>query len=605
MDIENPHRLALQIVRRGQEQARGATSRNQQYATPEEPGGHGTCKADESRRIGKGMHDPKLLVARHGHCQRLWRQRFHAGFSGLGAIFVTMGRQMRTWSLYGRGKGSSRTAEPNDAGAANMMTTHPFDDDKLREECGIFGVHGADGASAIVALGLHALQHRGQEAAGITSWDGHEFHTHRAMGHVAGNFDRDDIIRSLAGDVACGHVRYSTTGETALRNVQPLYAELSSGGFAVAHNGNISNAMTLRRELVRRGSIFQSTSDTEVIIHLVATSNYRTLLDRFIDALKRVEGAYSLICMTPEGMIACRDPLGIRPLVMGRLGDAIIFASETVAFDVVGADFIRSVDPGEVIVVTQGSEIRSHRPFGDHHPRPCIFEHVYFSRPDSIVDGNSIYSVRKAIGAQLAIESPVEADLVIPVPDSGVPAAIGYAQESGIPFELGIIRSHYVGRTFIQPGDKVRHLGVKLKHNANRALIDGKSIVLIDDSIVRGTTSLKIVQMMREAGAREVHMRIASPPTRHSCFYGVDTPERAKLLAHKLDVEGMRNFIHADSLAFVSITGLYKALGEQQRADIRPQYCDACFTGDYPTRLTDLDEQDQGSQLALLAERVV
>jgi amidophosphoribosyltransferase len=486
-----------------------------------------------------------------------------------------------------------------------MMTTHPFDDDKLREECGIFGVHGADGASAIVALGLHALQHRGQEAAGITSWDGSEFHTHRAMGHVAGNFDRDDIIRSLAGDVACGHVRYSTTGETALRNVQPLYAELSSGGFAVAHNGNISNAMTLRRELVRRGSIFQSTSDTEVIIHLVATSNYRTLLDRFIDALKRVEGAYSLICMTPEGMIACRDPLGIRPLVMGRLGDAIIFASETVAFDVVGADFIRSVDPGEVIVVTQGSEMRSHRPFGEHHPRPCIFEHVYFSRPDSIVDGNSIYSVRKAIGAQLAIESPVEADLVIPVPDSGVPAAIGYAQESGIPFELGIIRSHYVGRTFIQPGDKVRHLGVKLKHNANRALIDGKSIVLIDDSIVRGTTSLKIVQMMREAGAREVHMRIASPPTRHSCFYGVDTPERAKLLAHKLDVEGMRDFIHADSLAFVSITGLYKALGEQQRADIRPQYCDACFTGDYPTRLTDLDEQDQGSQLALLAERVV
>jgi amidophosphoribosyltransferase len=490
-------------------------------------------------------------------------------------------------------------------GFANMLTTNPFDDDKLREECGIFGVYGAEGASAIVALGLHALQHRGQEAAGITSWDGAEFHTHRAMGHVAGNFDKDEVIRSLPGEVACGHVRYSTTGETALRNVQPLYAELSSGGFAIAHNGNISNAMTLRRELVRRGSIFQSTSDTEVIIHLVATSNYRTLLDRFIDALKRVEGAYSLICMTPEGMIACRDPLGIRPLVMGRLGDAIIFASETVAFDVVGAEYIRSVEPGELVVITQGGEVRSHRPFGDHHPRPCIFEHVYFSRPDSIVDGSSIYSVRKAIGAQLAIENPVDADLVIPVPDSGVPAAIGYAQQSGIPFELGIIRSHYVGRTFIQPGDKVRHLGVKLKHNANRALIAGKSIVLIDDSIVRGTTSLKIVQMMREAGAREVHMRIASPPTRHSCFYGVDTPERAKLLAHRLDIEGMRDFIHADSLAFVSIGGLYKAVGEQQRADIRPQYCDACFTGDYPTRLTDLDEQDRGSQLALLAERVV
>lgn len=486
-----------------------------------------------------------------------------------------------------------------------MLTTHPFDDDKLREECGIFGISGGESASAMVALGLHALQHRGQEAAGITSWDGHDFHTHRAMGHVAGNFDRDDIIRALPGGVACGHVRYSTTGETSLRNVQPLYAELSSGGFAIAHNGNISNAMKLRRELVRRGSIFQSTSDTEVIIHLVATSNYRTLLDRFIDALKQVEGAYSLICMTPEGMIACRDPLGIRPLVMGKHGDAVIFASETVAFDVVGAEYVRSIDPGELVIVTTSGEVRSHRPFGDVAPRPCIFEHVYFSRPDSIVDGNSVYSVRKAIGAQLAIENPVDADYVIPVPDSGVPAAIGYAQESGIPFELGIIRSHYIGRTFIQPGDKVRHLGVKLKHNANRALIAGKRIVLIDDSIVRGTTSLKIVQMMREAGATEVHMRIASPPTRHSCFYGVDTPERAKLLAAKHNVGGMRDFIHADSLSFVSIDGLYKALGEVKRADIRPQYCDACFTGDYPTSLTDQDEAEVRDQLELLSERVV
>jgi amidophosphoribosyltransferase len=487
-----------------------------------------------------------------------------------------------------------------------MLTTHPFDDDKLREECGVFGVYGADTASAMVALGLHALQHRGQEAAGITSWDGEEFHTHRAMGHVAGNFDKDDIIRQLAGHVACGHVRYSTTGETALRNVQPLYAELSSGGFAVAHNGNISNAMNLRKRLVRDGAIFQSTSDTEVIIHLVAKSRYRTLLDRFIDALKQVEGAYSLICLTPEGMIACRDPLGIRPLVMGRLGDAIIFASETVAFDVVGAEYIRQVEPGELIVVTHGCEIRSHRPFGDAaQARPCIFEHVYFARPDSIVDGNSVYSVRKGIGAQLAIESPVDADLVIPVPDSGVPAAIGYAQESGIPFELGIIRSHYIGRTFIQPGDKVRHLGVKLKHNANRALIDGKRIVLIDDSIVRGTTSLKIVQMMREAGAKEVHMRIASPPTRHSCFYGVDTPERAKLLAHKMDVSQMCSFIHADSLAFVSIDGLYRAIGESRREGNQPQYCDACFTGDYPTTLTDFDDQAEVNQLELLHERVV
>jgi len=485
-----------------------------------------------------------------------------------------------------------------------MMTTHPFDDDKLREECGIFGVCEADAASAVVALGLHALQHRGQEAAGITSFDGREFHTHRAMGHVAGNFDRDDIIRSLGGRTACGHVRYSTTGETALRNVQPLYAELASGGFAVAHNGNISNAGALRRELVRRGSIFQSTSDTEVIIHLVATSTYRTLLDKFVDALKQLEGAYSLVCLTSEGMIACRDPLGVRPLVMGTLGDSTIFASETVALDVVGAEYVRAVEPGEIVIVTNG-ETRSVKPFTPMHPRPCIFEHVYFSRPDSIVDGKSIYDVRKAIGAQLAIENPVDADLVIPVPDSGTPAAIGYAQQSGIPFELGIIRSHYVGRTFIQPGDQVRHLGVKLKHNANRALIAGKRIILIDDSIVRGTTSLKIVQMMRDAGAAEIHLRIASPPTRHSCYYGVDTPERTKLLAHRLDVGGMQDFIHADSLAFVSIGGLYKALGEAQRADIRPQYCDACFTGDYPTRLTDQDELTDVDQFEMLAERMV
>ncbi|MCJ8155863.1 amidophosphoribosyltransferase [Sphingomonas sp. LaA6.9] len=484
-----------------------------------------------------------------------------------------------------------------------MLTTNPFDDDKLREECGIFGITGADTASALVALGLHALQHRGQEAAGITSFDGDHFHTHRAMGHVAGNFDRDDVIRGLPGMVACGHVRYSTTGETALRNVQPLFADLASGGFAIAHNGNISNAMKLRRDLVRRGSIFQSTSDTETIIHLVATSAYRTLLDKFIDALKQVEGAYALICMTPEGMIACRDPLGIRPLVMGKLDDAIIFASETVALDVVGAEFIRSIEPGEIVIVREG-QTQSIHPFDNVAKRPCIFEHVYFSRPDSIVDGSSVYSVRKAIGAQLAIEAPVEVDLVIPVPDSGVPAAIGYAQESGIPFELGIIRSHYVGRTFIQPGDKVRHLGVKLKHNANRALITGKRVVLIDDSIVRGTTSLKIVQMMREAGAAEVHMRIASPPTRHSCFYGVDTPERAKLLAARMQVEEMREFIHADSLAFISIDGLYKALGEDHRQDFRPQYCDACFTGDYPTTLTDHDDLAVEDQFQLLAERV-
>ncbi|MDP8993864.1 MAG: amidophosphoribosyltransferase [Pseudomonadota bacterium] len=483
-----------------------------------------------------------------------------------------------------------------------MLTTNPFEDDKLREECGVFGIWGADTASAVTALGLHALQHRGQEAAGITSWDGRTFHSHRAMGHVAGNFDKDEVIRSLAGRAAIGHVRYSTTGETALRNVQPLFAELSSGGFAVAHNGNISNALRLRRELNRRGSIFQSTSDTEVIIHLVATSTYRTLIDRFIDALKQVEGAYSLVCLTAEGMIACRDPLGIRPLVMGKLGDAYIFASETVALDVIGATYLRSVEPGELVIVSEQG-VRSHRPFAAGRPRPCIFEHIYFSRPDSILDGASVYNVRKAIGAELAREAPVEADLVVPVPDSGVPAAIGYAQESGIPFELGIIRSHYVGRTFIQPSDQVRHLGVKLKHNANSALIQGKKLVLIDDSIVRGTTSLKIVQMLREAGAREVHMRIASPPTRHSCFYGVDTPERKKLLAAQMSVAEMNGYIKADSLAFISIDGLYRALGEDMREEAQPQYCDACFTGDYPTRLTDQEDMEPVDQLALLAER--
>ncbi len=484
------------------------------------------------------------------------------------------------------------------------LTTNPFDDDKLHEECGVIGVYGSEGAAALTALGLHALQHRGQEAAGITTFDGKDFHTHRAMGHVAGNFDSEEVIRRLVGDIAIGHNRYSTTGETALRNVQPLYAELASGGFAVAHNGNISNSVKLRRELIRRGSIFQSTSDTEVIIHLVATSTYRTLLDKFIDALKQVEGAYSLVCLTGEGMIACRDPLGVRPLVLGRLGDAYIFASETVALDVVGATFLRSVEPGEMVVVSPRG-LRSLRPFGVLRPRPCIFEHVYFSRPDSVVDGSSVYQVRKKIGAQLAIESPVEADMVVPVPDSGTPAAIGYAQESGLPFELGIIRSHYVGRTFIQPGDQIRNLGVKLKHNANRAMIDGKRIVLIDDSIVRGTTSLKIVQMLRDAGAAEVHMRIASPPTRHSCFYGVDTPERSKLLAANMDVERMREYIKVDSLAFLSIDGLYRALGEDLRLDDAPQYCDACFTGDYPTRLTDFEEAEVPDQLTMLAERMI
>ena len=489
-----------------------------------------------------------------------------------------------------------------------MNLTNPFldqDGDKLREECGIFGVIGAGEAAAVCALGLHALQHRGQEAVGITSFDGTEFFTRRGLGHVAENFSTGESIAELPGTMAAGHVRYSTTGGAGLRNVQPLYADLASGGFAVAHNGNISNAQHLRQELVRKGAIFQSTSDTEVIIHLVATSRYPTMLDKLVDALRLVEGAYALIVMTPRGMAAIRDPLGIRPLVMGRLGDAVVFASETVALDVVGADFERQIEPGEIVEVDFDGTVRSHRPFGNIAPRPCIFEHVYFSRPDSVFNDRSVYESRKLIGVELAKEAPAGADLVVPVPDSGVPAAIGFSQQSGIPFELGIIRSHYVGRTFIQPSDGARHASVKRKHNANRKLVEGKRIVLIDDSIVRGTTSLKIVQMMRDAGASEVHFRVASPPTGHGCYYGVDTPERSKLLAGRMDVAAMCEFIHADSLAFVSIDGLYRAVGLPGRNNACPQYCDACFTGDYPTSLTDLAERHStDAQLAFPVHKV-
>ncbi|MEQ1726032.1 MAG: amidophosphoribosyltransferase [Sphingopyxis sp.] len=482
-----------------------------------------------------------------------------------------------------------------------MLTTNPFYDDKPREECGIFGIIGDASAAAITALGLHALQHRGQEAVGITSFDGAEFYSRRGLGHVSDNFSSAAALAELPGEMALGHVRYSTTGGAGLRNVQPLFADLARGGFAIAHNGNISNAIHLKTELVNKGAIFQSTSDTEVIIHLIATSRYPTLLDRFIDALRMVEGAYSLICMTPKRLIACRDPLGIRPLVMGTLGGATIFASETVALDVVGADFIREVEPGEIIEIRADGRITSHRPFGPIAPRPCIFEHVYFSRPDSVMGGKSVYAVRKQIGIELAKEAAVDADLIVPVPDSGVPAAIGFAQQSGIPFELGIIRSHYVGRTFIQPSDGARYAGVKRKHNANRAIVAGKRVVLIDDSIVRGTTSLQIVQMMRDAGAREVHMRIASPPYEYSCFYGVDTPERSQLLAAQMDVAAMAKHIEADSLAFLSIDGLYRAVGETARNNACPQHCDACFTGEYPTALTDHDGAATPSQFALFA----
>ncbi len=482
-----------------------------------------------------------------------------------------------------------------------MLTTHPYDDDKLHEECGVFGIFGETDAAAHVALGLHALQHRGQEAAGIVSGEGEQFHSHRGLGHVAENFATDAVMRRLPGSRAVGHVRYATTGETHLRNVQPLFADLELGGLAIAHNGNLTNATTLRRQLVRRGCIFQSTTDTEVIIHLIAISLYSTVEDRMIDALRQVEGAYSLVALTKDSVIGVRDPLGIRPLVLGKLGGAYMLASETCALDIIGAEFVRDVEPGEVVVLSNAG-VRSIKPFGKTQRRFCIFEYIYFARPDSIMEGTPVYNVRKNIGAELARESGVEADVVIPVPDSGVPAALGYAQAAGIPFELGIIRNHYVGRTFIQPTDNIRHLGVKLKHNANRVHIEGKRVVLVDDSIVRGTTSMKIVEMVRQAGAKEVHMRISSPPTINPCFFGIDTPKRDKLLAARYDLEGMAKLIGVDSLAFISIDGLYRAVGEEGRDEKSMKFCDACFTGDYPLPLTDqmATEEEQVRPLSVM-----
>ena len=484
-----------------------------------------------------------------------------------------------------------------------MLATQPFDDDHPHEECGVFGIFGHPEAAALAALGLHALQHRGQEAAGIVTYDGEQFYAHRAMGHVGENFSSKDVIGRLSGYSAIGHVRYATTGEVAMRNVQPLFADFEFGGLAICHNGNLTNSYKLRQQLVRRGSLFQSTSDTEVIVHLIATSLKLSVEERMVDALRQVEGAYSLAALSQEGLIAVRDPLGVRPLVLGKLGDAWIVASETCALDIIGAQFLRDVEPGELIVA--GPEgLRSTRPFDQARKRLCIFEYIYFARPDSMVDGVSVYETRKRIGAELARESHVAADIVIPVPDSGVPAALGYAAEAKLPFELGIIRNHYVGRTFIEPTDQIRNLGVKLKHNANRAHIQGKRVILVDDSIVRGTTSTKIVAMMRQAGAREVHMRISSPPTTNSCFYGIATPEREKLLASHMSIEEMGKFIGADSLAFVSIDGLYRALGEPKRNAKAPQFCDACFTGEYPIPLVDHEAGRVSTQLSLLTETV-
>jgi amidophosphoribosyltransferase len=476
------------------------------------------------------------------------------------------------------------------------------DDDRLREECGVFGIFGHPDAAAITALGLHALQHRGQEAAGICTFDGKRFHSERRMGLVGDTFSRREVIERLPGNMAVGHVRYSTTGETILRNVQPLFAELNAGGFAIAHNGNLTNGLTLRRQLVRDGAMMQSTSDTEVILHLVARSHRNRFVDRFVDGLRQIEGAYSFVGLTNKKLIGARDPLGIRPLVLGELDGAPILASETCALDIIGARYVRDIENGEIVVFDEEGA-HTHKPFPPMTPQPCIFEYIYFARPDSIVGGRPVYPIRKAMGAELAAEAPAEADVVIPVPDSGTPAAIGYAHASGIPFELGIIRNHYVGRTFIEPTQQIRQLGVRLKHSANRAVVAGRRIVLVDDSIVRGTTSVKIVKMMREAGASEVHFRIASPPITHPDYYGIDTPERDKLLAANHDLEGMRRFIGADSLAFLSVAGIYRAMGEKERNPLRPQFTDHCFTGEYPTGLTDRTAQEAAPrQLSLLAE---
>ncbi|SPF80510.1 Amidophosphoribosyltransferase [Pseudoprimorskyibacter insulae] len=473
-----------------------------------------------------------------------------------------------------------------------MPPSHPFDDDKLREECGIFGVVGVTDAANFVALGLHALQHRGQEAGGIVSHDPVEgFNSARRFGYVRDNFTSQTLMKTLPGPLAIGHVRYSTAGSkgAAIRDVQPFFGEFSMGGAAIAHNGNITNADALRRELIERGSIFQSSSDSECIIHLMARSLQQNIPERMEDALRRVEGAFSVVAMTRTKLIGVRDPLGVRPLVLGKVGDGWCLSSETCALDIIGAEYVREIEPGEMVVISAAKGVESVRPFRPRPSKFCIFEHVYFSRPDSIIGGRSVYETRRQIGVELAKESPVEADLVCPVPDSGTPAAIGFAAESGIPFGLGITRNQYMGRTFIEPTEQIRNMGVRLKLNVNRALVQGKRVILVDDSVVRGTTSRKIKEMILDAGAAEVHFRIASPPTAWPCFYGVDTPQREKLLAATMSEEEMREHLAVDSLKFISLDGLYRAVGatEGRKADC-PQYCDACFSGEYPVAPTDM-----------------
>lgn len=482
------------------------------------------------------------------------------------------------------------------------MVNKTFQDDKLHEECGVFGIFGSPDASTLTTLGLHALQHRGQEGAGIVTFDGNKFNGVRRPGLVGDNFNKPEIISRLPGRNAIGHVRYSTTGDSILKNIQPLFADLAVGGFACAHNGNLTNASMLRKNLVNDGSIFQTTSDTETILQLVARSKRVPMVDKIIDALFQVQGAYALVILTNKKLIGVRDPHGIRPLVLGDLNGAPVLASETCALDIIGAKYVRDVENGEIVIISE-SGIESVKPFPVVKERPCIFERIYFSRPDSIVDGKTVYYYRKNLGEQLAIENIVNADVVIPVPDSGVPAALGFAQKANIPFELGIIRNHYVGRTFIEPTQNIRQFGVKLKHSANKSYIENKKVVLIDDSIVRGTTARKIVKMIYDAGATEVHFGISCPPITHPDFYGIDTPDYDELLASKKSVEEMRESIGATSLFFLSLNGTYKAMGHKERNATEPQFTDHCFTGDYPTQLLDNEQGTTSKQYSLLTEK--
>jgi amidophosphoribosyltransferase len=475
-----------------------------------------------------------------------------------------------------------------------------FNSDKLREECGIFGISNHDDASALVALGLHALQHRGQEGCGIVSFDGANFHSEKRQGLVGDHFTNSETLKKLPGNFSIGHNRYSTTGETSMRNIQPFFADLHTGGLSIAHNGNLTNALLLRETLVKDGAIFRTTSDTETIVQLIAKSKREKFLDKLIDTLFQIQGGYSLVLMTNKKLVGVRDPFGIRPLVIGKLKDSFIFASETCALDIVGASFVREVENGEIVVV-ENNKLKSIKPFPKQKSRPCIFEYIYFARPDSLINGKCAYEYRKNLGKELARETDLDADLVVPVPDSGVPAALGYAEQSQKKFELGLIRNHYVGRTFIEPSQNIRSLGVKLKLSPTKTLVKNKSIILIDDSLVRGTTCYKIVKMLYESGAKEVHVRIACPKIRYPDFYGVDMPTKNELLAHKKNSQEMCDYIKAKSLKFLSIEGLYKALTGEKRNENYPQFSDHYFTGEYPIKPSDNLQGLKVKQLSLLS----